>query len=66
MSEAVNDKQGEVFAVSFEGRKGHNLHYAGGGEIQFHCVYRGRILMSGVNVLRLNHIQEPTGCETNA
>ncbi len=34
-------------------------------EIQFHCVYHGCILMSGINVLQLNHIQKQTGCEMN-
>lgn len=38
---------------------------ARGREIQFRCVYHSRILMSGVNVLQLNHIQKQTGCEMN-
>lgn len=61
----VNNKQDEMFTITFEGRKGHNLHQARGKEIQFHCVYHSRILMSGVNVLQLNHIHRQTVCEMN-
>lgn len=53
----VNNEEDEMFTVSSEGRKGHNLHQARDREIQFHSC----ILMSGVNVLQLNHIQRQSG-----
>lgn len=53
----VNSKQDDMFTVTSEGHKGHNLHQAREKEIQYHCVYHSRILMSDVNVLQLNHIQ---------